>query len=103
MLLKPGLENQEHYWFIFAYADKIVHFSTFLFLGFCIKAVFPKIKFWIYFQILLIYAFLTEILQDEMGFGRSLEIGDIIADTLGSLAALYIYRKVKSFQFFRAK
>lgn len=91
MLLKPGQENQE-YWFMFNGIDKVLHLSIFAVLGFCFMATFPRIKFSYYIQIMLIYAFLTEILQEEMGLGRSMENLDIVADTIGSLLGYYIYK-----------
>lgn len=91
MLLKPGEENQE-YWFMFNGVDKILHLSIFATLGFLFIGTFPKIKFSYFFQIILIYAFLTEILQEEMGLGRSMESLDIVADTIGCLLGYYIYK-----------
>lgn len=91
MLLKPGQENQE-YWFMFNGIDKVLHLSIFGALGFCFIATFPRIKFSYYIQIMLIYAFLTEILQEEMGLGRSMETLDIVADTIGCLLGYYIYK-----------
>ncbi|CAH0286997.1 hypothetical protein SRABI04_04224 [Chryseobacterium sp. Bi04] len=91
MLLKPGEENHE-YWFMFSGIDKVLHLSIFAALGFAFIATFPKIKFSYFFQIILIYAFLTEILQEEMGLGRSMETLDIVADTVGCLIGYYTYR-----------
>jgi len=91
MLLKPGQENQE-YWFMFSGIDKVLHLSIFAVLGFCFMVTFPRIKFSYYIQIMLIYAFLTEILQEEMGLGRSMETLDIVADTIGCLLGYYIYK-----------
>jgi len=91
MLLKPGEENQE-YWFMFSGIDKVLHLSIFAALGFAFIATFPRIKFYYFFQIILIYAFLTEILQEEMGLGRSMETLDIVADTIGCLIGYYTYK-----------
>nr|WP_294308161.1 VanZ family protein [uncultured Chryseobacterium sp.] len=91
MLLKPGEENYE-YWFMFSGIDKILHLSIFAALGFCFIAAFPKIRFLYFFQIILIYAFLTEILQEEMGLGRSMETLDVVADAVGCLVGYYTYR-----------
>ncbi|WP_370898668.1 VanZ family protein [Chryseobacterium gossypii] len=91
MLLKPGQENHE-YWFMFSGIDKALHLTIFAVLGFSFIAAFPRIKFIYFFQIILIYAFLTEILQEEMGLGRSMETLDIIADIIGSLLGYYIYK-----------
>ncbi|MCL8536659.1 VanZ family protein [Chryseobacterium gallinarum] len=91
MLLKPGQENHE-YWFMFNGIDKVLHVSIFAALGFSFVATFPKIKFSYFFQIILIYAFLTEILQEEMGLGRSMETLDIVADAIGCLVGYYMYK-----------
>jgi len=93
MLLKPGVENKE-YWFMFSGIDKIVHLSVFATLGFLFRAAFPRLLFLYYIYILLIYSFLTEILQDEMGLGRSAELLDIVADTIGFIIGYLIYRTV---------
>ncbi len=91
MLLRPGEENHE-YWFMFSGIDKILHLSIFAALGFFFIAAFPKIRFYYFIQIILLYAFLTEILQEEMGLGRSMETLDIVADTVGCLIGYYIYK-----------
>ena len=91
MLLKPGVENQE-YWFMFSGIDKILHLSIFAALGFCLIAAFPKMKLLYYAYIILIYAFLTEILQDEMRLGRSGEWLDIVADTVGFFLGYYLFK-----------
>jgi len=44
---------------------------------------------------MLIYAFLTEILQDEMHLGRSMETLDILADTIGVIVGYYIFKKIQ--------
>jgi VanZ family protein len=93
MLLKPGQENHE-YWFMFSGIDKVLHLSIFAALGFLFIAAFPKIKFSYFIQIILIYAFLTEILQEEMHLGRSMETLDLVADTLGCLIGYYIYKYI---------
>ena len=98
MLLRPGTENRE-YWFMFSGLDKIIHLSIFALLGFCFMAAFPKIRFLTFIQIMLSYAIITEILQDEMHFGRSLETLDLLADTLGVLAGYFLFKKIKTLPF----
>lgn len=98
MLLKPGVENQE-YWFMFSGIDKILHLSIFALLGFSFKTAFPKIKFYYFIQIMLIYGFLTEILQEEMHWGRSMETLDLLADTLGVLIGYFFFEKIKKYNF----
>ncbi len=94
MLLKPGVENLE-YPFMFPGIDKVLHLGIFIFLGFSFMAAFPKIKFIYFIQIMLIYGMLTEILQDEMHFGRSLEGLDLVADTIGILIGYFIFKKLQ--------
>lgn len=96
MLLKPGIETGG-YWFIFQGIDKLVHISTFVMLGFCFMTAFPKTRFIIFLQIMMCYTFLTEILQDEMGLGRSLEVWDAVADTIGVLIGYLLFRKTRTF------
>lgn len=98
MLLKPGVENME-YPFMFDGIDKVLHLSIFAMLGFCFMAAFPKIKFRYFIQIMLIYAILTEILQDEMQLGRSLEGLDLVADTIGVLLGYYVFQKLRQFTY----
>ena len=45
---------------------------------------------------MLIYALITEILQDEMGLGRSLEFFDLMADSIGFLLGYLIYRLLRN-------
>lgn len=92
MLLKPGTENQE-YWFMFSGIDKALHLAIFAFLGFAFRAAFPRTTFSNFMYIMLIYTFLTEILQDEMHLGRSMETLDILADTIGVLIGYYVFKK----------
>jgi VanZ family protein len=94
MLLKPGLENFE-YAFMFEGIDKVLHLGIFAFLGFSFMAAFPRIKFVNFIQIMLIYGLLTEILQDEMHFGRSLEFLDLVADTTGALIGYFVFKKIQ--------
>lgn len=96
MLLKPGTENPQ-YWFMFSGIDKLLHLSIFTFLGFAFMAAFPRTKFLIFSYMMLIYAFLTEILQEEMNLGRSMENLDIIADALGCALGFFLFKKTKTY------
>ena len=98
MLLRPGIENVE-FPFMFNGIDKILHLSIFGMLGFCFIAAFPKIKITYYIYILLIYSLLTEILQDEMQWGRSLEFLDLVADTIGFLLGYFAFLRLKRVNF----
>ena len=94
MLLKPGVENFE-FPFMFDGIDKLLHLSIFAMLGFTFMAAYPKIKFSYFIQIMIIYGMLTEILQDEMHWGRSLEFLDLVADIIGILIGYFIFKKLK--------
>ncbi|MDR2206598.1 MAG: VanZ family protein [Flavobacteriaceae bacterium] len=94
ILLKPQTEIGEH-WFTFKGVDKIVHFGTFAVLGFLLMLAFPKIRFYYYFSIILIYAVLTEILQQQMNAGRTFEFLDILMDISGGLIGFYFYKRLK--------
>lgn len=94
MLLKPGVENLE-YPFMFEGIDKVLHLSIFTFLGFAFMATYPKIKFFYFIQIMMLYGMLTEILQDEMHWGRSLEFLDLVADMVGVLIGYFIFKKLE--------
>lgn len=94
MLLRPGMENME-FPFMFSGIDKLLHLCIFGLLGFCFIAAFPKTRFIIYIQVMLIYSVFTEILQDVMGYGRSLEAWDLVADSIGVVAGYYIFMKLK--------
>ncbi|MCL1658093.1 MULTISPECIES: VanZ family protein [Elizabethkingia] len=99
LLLKPGSEEGEHF-FLFPHFDKVGHAGVFLGLGFLLIATFPKLKFITYIQIMLCFAFLTEILQDEMHLGRAMEGLDVVADTVGALigylAYQFLFRKLQN-------
>ena len=91
MLLKPGTETQD-YWFLFSGIDKIIHISIFVLLGFVLVAAFPKLSFRNFFYITMIYAVLTEILQEEMHWGRTMELWDLVADIVWLLLGYRLYR-----------
>ncbi len=83
---------------MFKHVDKIIHFSIFFLLGFFFRLRFPKVDFAYFFLMLVSYGLLTEILQDIMKLGRSLEILDAVADTLGLSLSYYIYNKYEKFK-----
>lgn len=90
MLLKPA-DELGSFWFPFPNFDKIIHLSIFGFLGFCFMVVFQKTRFIVFLQVILCYAFGTEILQGSMGWGRSLEFLDVVADTTGCVLGYLVY------------
>ena len=98
MLLRPGIENLE-FPFMFNGIDKLMHLGVFSMLGFCFLAAIPRIKFYYFIQIMIIYGLATEILQDEMHLGRSLEGLDLVADTIGVLIGYVIFQKLKTLFF----
>lgn len=98
MLLKPGMENQE-YFFMFSGIDKFLHLGIFFFLGIVFKMAFPRLSFIYYFIITLFYASLTEILQQFMHLGRSMESQDLLADALGLVLAFKAFPLVKKILF----
>ena len=98
MLLRPGVENME-YSFMFDGIDKVLHLAIFGMLGFSFVAAFSKVRFVYFFQIMLSYAILTEILQDEMELGRTLEFLDLVADIVGVMSGYFLFKKVKSITF----
>ncbi|WP_326987047.1 VanZ family protein [Chryseobacterium sp. MP_3.2] len=93
MLLRPGVENVE-FPFMFSGIDKVLHISIFAWLAFCFVAAYPKVKFLTFIYIMLIYSLITELLQDIMGLGRSLETLDLVADTVGILIGYLIFKRL---------
>lgn len=81
---------------MFSGIDKVIHVSIFALLAFCFRTAFPRTKFIYFIQIMLSYAFLTEILQDEMHLGRSAEILDVVADTAGFFLGSFFFVKIKN-------
>jgi len=72
------------------WGDKIIHFILFFFLSFFALAGWPlSIKKVIVF--ILVYALLSEVLQEFYVPGRSFQLYDLVADTVGLIAALLIF------------
>lgn len=95
MLLKPNNIKPEELWIEFANMDKFVHILVFIVLGFCYCVAFPKHCFVRFLGIMIGYALLTEILQEVMGLGRTMELWDIIADLMGVIIGYYFWRKLE--------
>ena len=94
MLLRPANSlPKDIYWF--EGADKVVHFGIFGVLGFLFEATYPKQDFYKYLAILLLYAIFTEIAQQLMDNGRSGDVMDLLADTLGIIIAYIVFRYVE--------
>lgn len=98
MLLRPGAEGHD-YWFMFSGIDKVLHVAIFMLLGFTFAVAFPKVTFLRFLIIMFIYAFVTEILQDEMNLGRTAESLDIVADIVGVFLGYILYNKTRSVSF----
>lgn len=79
---------------MFAGLDKVIHLSIFAFLGFCLMVSFPKLKFPYFMLIIFGYGLLTEVLQKEMGLGRSFELYDILADLIGASLGWLFYKYI---------
>ena len=97
MLLRPGVENVE-FPFMFNGIDKVLHVLIFACLAFCFVAAYPRVKFLTFIYIMLIYSLITELLQDIMGLGRSLENLDLVADTVGILIGYLIFKRLARIQ-----
>ena len=85
---------------VFDHFDKVVHF-TFLFVFFTLWYVFfSEVKFISFYLILLsfLYGFGLEFYQIYFVAGRSFDIWDGVADTLGGLCAYFVLRRVKIFK-----
>lgn len=91
-LLYPN-SNLHYPSFVFEGADKLVHFILFLLLGGIIQLAFPRQNFWLIFQILLLTAAGTEILQDVMHLGRDMDFWDLIADMIGGIVGVEVARR----------
>lgn len=96
-LLKPAPEVAKDYWFLFSGIDKWVHLAVFFFLGFLFRAAYPTQSFVRFLYIMLIYGLATEILQDELPFGRSLDPLDLFADILGILVGYIVVNKLRKY------
>lgn len=95
VLLRPSNTEKEDLWIDFANMDKVVHISAFLVLGFCYLMAFPKQKFIVFIGIMLVYAFLTEVLQEVMALGRTMEMMDFLADIFGAILGYFIQKILK--------
>ncbi len=69
--------------------DKIIHFALFFILVLPALVVAPRIWVWVV-PVAIVYGGIIEIIQPY--FGRGMEFGDFIANTLGVLAAVPVSR-----------
>ena len=58
---------------------------------------FPKQKYMFSVLIMAGYGAITEVLQEIMELGRSMELADFVADTIGVLLGFFIHKKLKTF------
>lgn len=99
MLLKSG-QDLPKFSFLeilnFAEVDKVIHIGIFVALGLLLKLSYPRISFILFFTITFLYSALTEVLQEYMALGRSMELYDLFADIFGLLigyfSAQYLYK-----------
>lgn len=99
ILLRPSRIKQESLWINFDHMDKVVHFIAFALLGFCYAFAFPKQRWWIFLGVMTAYALLTEVLQEIMALGRTMDTLDFLADILGVILGYFLYKKL-SHRFF---
>lgn len=94
ILLKPITIKSEDLWVSFEGMDKIVHFLAFGVLGFFYLSAFPRQRLIVFIGVMLSYALLTEVLQEIIDWGRSMELMDFLADAGGIMLAYFIWKKV---------
>ena len=76
--------------------DKILHLSFFAILGFLFRGSFPRFSLLSFTIIMLIYALMTEIFQELMALGRSMELLDLLADMLGVYIGALLVKFLKN-------
>lgn len=78
--------------FTFPHIDKVVHFLMFFFMAILLYLSFRLNKI-LYFAIPTLTGILIEILQHTTNTGRTFDIWDIVANTIGALLAFLFIRK----------
>lgn len=73
----------------FAEVDKVIHVGIFVMLAFLLKLNFPRMSFLLFIIITFLYSVLTEVLQEYMALGRSMELYDLFADIFGLLIGYF--------------
>lgn len=74
--------------------DKAVHFALFFiftFLGFASHYFTKRLQIWL---LPFLVGFLIEILQHFIGVGRSFDIWDLVANSLGILTAYFMIQRI---------
>lgn len=78
----------------FPYSDKIAHIGVYAIFTFLLMSEYKmKKKQLLPLFIAIVYGVLMEFLQYALTTYRSLELFDILANTIGAFAAWYIYKK----------
>ncbi|MCB9201642.1 MAG: VanZ family protein [Flavobacteriales bacterium] len=94
LFLKPGFENNINLEFFTKIPpDKIVHFSIFFILTIFALTSFKTKNNTLIIISLIVYGALIEVVQHLMKVGRSAELSDFIADTLGVFVATIFHKK----------
>ena len=97
MLLRPSEVDREKHWFEFHNLDKIVHFLIFVVLGFCYRVAFFKQKKWLFVVVMFVYALFTEVAQELMNMGRTMDFYDLIADMMGASFGCFLFWQILSY------
>jgi VanZ family protein len=82
---------------LFPHVDKVIHFCMYLVLSFSlIPALLINKKYkkgyLLSFIISVFFGFLMEYFQQVLAIGRSAELFDFLANTIGSIAGILIYQ-----------
>ena len=94
-----SLESGEEKWLSFLEFDnfdKVVHFSLFFIFTKILYFAFNPKNLYLFF-IPFLTGILIEILQYLMGFGRSFDPFDIIANTMGTICMIALIRTIEKY------
>ena len=89
---------EEHGWMIMIRIDKLVHIFLFAVLFLELRFAFnSSVKFYTIWLLLAVvtYGLAVELIQKYWIPGRTFDLYDLLADTLGSLAGWVVYRYIK--------
>lgn len=96
ILLKPSdIEDSELY-FSFSGMDKMIHVVAFGVLGLLYCISFPRQNKSVSVVIMLGYAIASEVLQEIMKLGRTMEAMDVVADSVGVFLGVFLWEKIKA-------
>jgi VanZ family protein len=99
LFCSPGSGEPKYEWLIQINFDKLVHFGIFsvqVFLtcwgyrGRNPDTLSPTIPFLLFTSLAIVFGVVIEFLQDGYIPNRSFQVGDIVADTLGSVIGCWI-------------